>query len=117
MYDMWSNVTSKFEGHTALQTNVQANNGQSQSSGSIKGKGKTHLLIKSTIRFSAAHGREKCEQESAPITEREKQISAFSLRCHSRVLLNAYVYPLEAVARTAEIRNSIFCSCLNANEI
>lgn len=38
MFDMWSNVTSKFEGHTALQTNVQANNGQSQSSGSIKGK-------------------------------------------------------------------------------
>ncbi|XP_055319954.1 probable nuclear hormone receptor HR3 isoform X8 [Sitodiplosis mosellana] len=36
MFDMWSNVTSKFEGHTALQTNVQTNGGQTQSSGSIK---------------------------------------------------------------------------------
>lgn len=38
MFDMWSNVTSKFEGHTSLQTNVQTNGGQTQSSGSIKGK-------------------------------------------------------------------------------
>lgn len=37
MFDMWSNVTSKFEGHTSLQTNVQTNGGQTQSSGSIKG--------------------------------------------------------------------------------
>ncbi|XP_031640742.1 probable nuclear hormone receptor HR3 isoform X4 [Contarinia nasturtii] len=36
MFDMWSNVTSKFEGHTSLQTNVQTNGGQTQSSGSIK---------------------------------------------------------------------------------
>lgn len=34
---MWSNVTSKFEGHTSLQTNAQTNGGQTQSSGSIKG--------------------------------------------------------------------------------
>lgn len=38
MFDMWSSVTSKLEGHTALQTNVQTNGTQNQSSGSIKGK-------------------------------------------------------------------------------
>lgn len=37
MFDMWSNVTSKFEGHTSLQTNAQTIGGQTQSSGSIKG--------------------------------------------------------------------------------
>lgn len=38
MFDMWSTVTSKLEAHTALQTNVQTNGQQNQSSGSIKGK-------------------------------------------------------------------------------
>lgn len=38
MFDMWNNVSSKLEGHTSLQTNVQTNGGQTQSSGSIKGK-------------------------------------------------------------------------------
>lgn len=37
MFDMWSQT--KLEAHTPpLQTNVQANNAQTQSSGSIKGK-------------------------------------------------------------------------------
>lgn len=40
MFDMWSTVTSKLEAHnnSPVQTNVQANGVQTQSSGSIKGK-------------------------------------------------------------------------------
>lgn len=38
MFDMWSTVTTKLDGHTSVQSNIQTTSVQSPSSGSIKGK-------------------------------------------------------------------------------